>query len=246
VFILALDTATAATSVVVAEFVSPPNQVGVTRARRRHVDPRAHGEQLAAQIRASLAEAGIGPPDLAAIVAGTGPGPYTGLRVGLATAVAMGQALDIPTYGVCSLDGFPATAEPVLVATDARRREVYWGIYRDGRALTEPAVDRPAAVLPALAEHGVRYAFGEGALRYLSVLGVRGGSWSGIAAMRATSDQDREETALYPDPATLARIAYGRIAAGQPGEPLIPRYLRRPDAAEPGRPKPALPVSPPR
>jgi tRNA threonylcarbamoyladenosine biosynthesis protein TsaB len=184
------------------------------------VGARAHGEQVAAQIRSCLAEVDIRPADLAAIVAGTGPGPFTGLRVGLATAVAMGQALDIPTYGVCSLDGFPATAEPVLVATDARRREVYWGIYRDGRALTPPAVDHPAAVLPALAEHSVRSAYGEGALRYHGELGLA-----------------VPEEPLYPDPALLARLADFRIAAGQPGEPLVPRYLRRPDAV----PRPLAP-----
>jgi tRNA threonylcarbamoyl adenosine modification protein YeaZ len=228
VFVLALDTATAATAVTVLEFDGGGAGAGTTLARRRHVDPRAHGERIAAQVMATLTEVGIGPASLSAIVAGTGPGPFTGLRVGLATAVAMGQTLDIPTYGVCSLDGFPSTVEPVLVATDARRREVYWGIYRDGVALTGPAVDRPAAVLPALLEYGVRLAYGEGALRY-----------RGEFALAVAEDP------LYPDPATLARIAYTRIAAGEPGEPLIPRYLRRPDAAEPRPPKPAIPLGSP-
>jgi tRNA threonylcarbamoyladenosine biosynthesis protein TsaB len=222
VFVLALDTATAATSVAILER-------GAVRAQRQHVGARAHGEQVAAQIRACLAEVDIRAADLAAIVAGTGPGPFTGLRVGLATAVAMGQALAVPTYGVCSLDGFPAgvvggrgkaAAEPVLVATDARRREVYWGIYRDGLALTPPAVDRPAAVVPALAEHGVRLAYGEGALRYRGELGLP------VPA-----------EPLYPDPVLLARLAYDRIAAGRPGEALVPRYLRRPDAV----PRPVVP-----
>lgn len=210
-FVLGLDTATAATSVAVVSF---DGDQGVTRASRQHVDPRAHGEQVARQIKDALAEVGIRPADLTAIVAGTGPGPFTGLRVGLATTVAMGQALDLPTYGVCSLDGIGlVTAGLALVATDARRREVYWAIYQDGEALTEPAVDRPADVLPLLADRGVRRAYGEGALRYRSVLGLP------VA-----------ETPLYPDPAGLAVIAYDRITAGKPGEPLTPRYLRRPDA----------------
>src|SRR5690606_30087762 len=89
VLVLGLDTATPAVG---AAVVTVDEQV-TTRAWRRTVDPRAHAELLGPQIRAVLAEAGAGPADLAAIVAGTGPGPFTGLRVGLATAAAMGQAL---------------------------------------------------------------------------------------------------------------------------------------------------------
>jgi tRNA threonylcarbamoyl adenosine modification protein YeaZ len=221
-FVLALDTATAATSVAVVSF---DGGQPVVRAARRHVDARAHGEQIAPQIADALAETGVGPAELAAIVAGTGPGPFTGLRVGLATAVAMGQALDVPTYGVCSLDGIGlGTAGLALVATDARRREVYWAIYQDGRPVTEPAVDRPADVLPVLADRGVRQAYGEGALRYRSVIGLP------VA-----------EAPLYPDPAALVVVAYDRIVAGKPAEPLAPLYLRRPDAAEPRAPKRVTP-----
>jgi tRNA threonylcarbamoyl adenosine modification protein YeaZ len=173
------------------------------------VDPRAHGERLAPQIAAALAEAGVGRAELAAIVAGTGPGPFTGLRVGLVTAAAMGQALGIPTYGVCSLDGIGSrTGGRVLVATDARRREVYWAVYEAGVRVTEPAVDRPAEVLVQADQ-----AYGDGAARYAGVLGIP------VA-----------EAPRYPDPVALAVLAYDRIAAGKPGEVLIPRYLRRPDA----------------
>jgi tRNA threonylcarbamoyl adenosine modification protein YeaZ len=211
VYVLSLDTATAATSVAVVSFDDGQAR---SLAARRHVDPRAHGEQVARQVQDALAEAGIRPARLAAIVAGTGPGPFTGLRVGLATAVAMGQALDTPTYGVCSLDGIGHAATGLaLVATDARRREVYWALYQDGRPLTDPAVDRPADIVPLLADRAVRQAYGEGALRYHDVLGV-----------------PPAEAPRYPDPAALATIAYERIAAGKPGEPLIPQYLRRPDA----------------
>jgi tRNA threonylcarbamoyl adenosine modification protein YeaZ len=242
VFVLALDTATAATAVAVVEF----DQAGeaVTRAWRRHVDPRAHGEQTAIQINAALLDAGLRPDDLTAVVAGTGPGPFTGLRAGLATAAALGQALSIPTYGVCSLDGIGiAAGGPALVATDARRREIYWAVYdaagdgssrgdpssldgppAGGRRITEPAVSRPLDVLPAIARYDLRLAYGEGALRYRGVLGLP------VA-----------ETPLYPDPAGLVTVAYERIAAGKPGEPLTPLYLRRPDVAEPRPPKPTLP-----
>ena len=81
-----------------------------------------------------LDEAGAGPADLTAVAVGTGPGPFTGLRVGMVTAVTMGYALGVPVHGVCSLDVLAeqaaATTEGrLLVATDARRREVYWARY---------------------------------------------------------------------------------------------------------------------
>ena len=116
-------------------------------AERRTVDPRAHGELLAPADRGrSSTKPGVRPADLAAIVAGLGPGPFTGLRVGLVTAASMGQALGIPTYGVCSLDALGRAAGPgrVLVATDARRREVYWATYLDGVRVTGPDVAKPA------------------------------------------------------------------------------------------------------
>jgi tRNA threonylcarbamoyl adenosine modification protein YeaZ len=186
-------------------------------AQRRTVDARAHGELLAPAVRAVLEEAAATPSDLTAIVAGLGPGPFTGLRVGLMTAAAMGHALSAPTYGVCSLDGIGAlTKGNVLVATDARRKEVYWAVYKDGVRLTEPAVSKPADVVT----DGLDGAVGGGALLYAEVLGL--------------PVQDG-----YPDPLTLAELAADRIRAGAPGEVLNPLYLRRPDAVEPGTPKPA-------
>lgn len=209
--ILALDTATAATSVAVA-WLAPDGTVQ-TRGERRHVDPRAHGELLAPQIDQVLAEAGAAPSDLAAILAGTGPGPFTGLRIGLATAAAMGHALEVPVYGVCSLDGIgAATRGNALVATDARRQEVYWATYRDGTRLSGPAVDRPAEV----ATGQVDLAYGEGAVRYRDVLAL-----------------PVVESPRHPEPVVLVTVAAGRILAKAPGERLVPRYLRRPDAAEP-------------
>lgn len=217
--VLALDTATAATAVALVTLEAD----GEVRplARRRHVDPRAHGEQLAPQVEAVLAEAGATPGDLAALVAGVGPGPFTGLRVGLATAAAMAQSLDLPTYGVCSLDAIGARSQgAALVATDARRREVYWAVYQDGQRRTGPAVGRPDDLLPTCAEYGVARGYGEGALRYRDVLGLP------VA-----------EEPLHPDPPDLVRVARPRVLAKAPAEPLTPLYLRRPDAAEPRPPK---------
>jgi tRNA threonylcarbamoyl adenosine modification protein YeaZ len=151
VLVAVIDTATPAVIAAVA-FIDPA-AAGTTGARilaerQELVDVssgRAHGELLAPAVAAVLADAGIGPRDLTALVAGIGPGPFTGLRAGLATAQAMADALAVPTYGVCSLDGIGVLTTPTtLVATDARRKEIYWAIYRDGMALTGPAVDRPS------------------------------------------------------------------------------------------------------
>ena len=90
--------------------------------------------------------------DLDAVVVGCGPGPFTGLRVGMATAAAYGHALGIPVHGVCSLDAIGVrTSGDTLVVTDARRREVYWARYRDGVRIAGPAVNAPADVDPGAA-----------------------------------------------------------------------------------------------
>src|SRR5512142_1987226 len=95
-----------------------------------------HGEQLAPLIEQALAQAGAGRQDLTAIAVGVGPGPFTGLRVGLVTARTLGFVLDIPVRGVCSLDVLAVEAADsgavsghFVVATDARRKEVYLASY---------------------------------------------------------------------------------------------------------------------
>ena len=209
-YVLAVDTSTPATSAGVIEV----NATDVTTiATRSVVDARAHGEELAPLITKALDEAGIGSGDLGAIVAGLGPGPFTGLRVGLVTAAAMGHALGVPTYGVCSLDAFgTGTTGRVLAATDARRREVYWAVYADGERVEGPSVDKPAAV-PA---GGADEAVGDGAHIYAEVLGL------------PVRDEPR-----YPPLTALVAVAAGRIREGAPGEVLTPLYLRRPDAVPP-------------
>jgi len=88
----------------------------------------SHSELLAPAITHVLADAGADRADLTAIAVGVGPGPYTGLRVGIVTARVLGAVLGIPVHGVCSLDIIAADvkAPRFLVATDARRREVYY------------------------------------------------------------------------------------------------------------------------
>jgi tRNA threonylcarbamoyladenosine biosynthesis protein TsaB len=183
--ILAIDTSTPAVTAGVAKLDGME-----VLAERVTVDARAHAEQLTPNVLGALADAGLTVDDLGVVVVGCGPGPFTGLRVGMATAAAYGHALDIPVHGVCSLDAIGInTAGEALVVTDARRREVYWARYRDGVRVDGPAVNAPADV-PGAAE----------AL---------------------------ELPPVYPRVAGLVRAVADWTA--EPA-PLVPLYLRRPDA----------------
>ena len=201
--VLAIDTATPA---VAAGIVRRDGDSIDVLAERVTVDPRAHAEQLTPNVLAALGDAGISVTDLEAVVVGCGPGPFTGLRVGMATAAAYGQALGVPVYGVCSLDAIGIdTAGDVLVVTDARRREVYWARYRDGVRVDGPAVNA-AADVPA-----------------------------GAAAVAGSP----EHAALFDLPrlAPVYPSATGLVVAVADWdvelEPLVPLYLRRPDAKPP-------------
>lgn len=118
-------------------------------------DRRAHAEQLLPLVRRLLREAGATPTDLTGIAVGVGPGPFTGLRVGVAAAVTMAEALGIGVRGVCSLDVIArdwsdrpgAPDSEFAVVADARRKEVYWAAYAaDGTRLSGPYVTAPAEV----------------------------------------------------------------------------------------------------
>ncbi|MDN5751336.1 MAG: tRNA (adenosine(37)-N6)-threonylcarbamoyltransferase complex dimerization subunit type 1 TsaB, partial [Pseudonocardia sp.] len=129
--VLALDTATPAVTAGVVELSA--EAVTVRSFRVAH-DPRKHGELLMPGVLAACADAGITLREVDAVVTGTGPGPFTGLRVGMVTAAALGDALGVPVHGVGTLDAIAADAAAqaggnLLVVTDARRREVYWALY---------------------------------------------------------------------------------------------------------------------
>lgn len=220
VLLLAFDTATAAVTVALHD--GERVLAGMTS-----VDARRHGELLAPSIAGVLAEAGKGVDAVTAVAAGTGPGPYTGLRVGVMTARALGAALGVPVYGVCTLDAIAhavaagtESATPrgaFLVATDARRKEVYWAEYSAaGIRLSGPAVNRPADLPPG------RQAAGQGAWLYPE-------SFSGLLEPH------------YPTAAALAALAVRQLADGTPLLPPQPIYLRLPDARIPGPPKAVTP-----
>ncbi|MFI5690372.1 tRNA (adenosine(37)-N6)-threonylcarbamoyltransferase complex dimerization subunit type 1 TsaB [Kribbella sp. NPDC051586] len=218
--LLAFDTSSAAVTVALA---TPEGEIVASSTT---VDALRHGELLAPAIAAALESAGITPRDLTGIAVGVGPGPFTGLRVGLVTARTMGEALGIEVSGVCSLDILARQSSlslPVAVATDARRKEIYWALYdgpaADGsrRRLEGPAVDKPAEVAHVLSGLPV---IGRGAVLYADVLGV--------------AEVDVTE---YPSADVLAMGVATRTLDVVAPEPL---YLRRPDVTMSAGPKSVL------
>jgi tRNA threonylcarbamoyladenosine biosynthesis protein TsaB len=228
VLVLAFDTATSAVTVALTEWT--PGGGARLRAESKIVDRRRHAEVLAPAISNVLGEARVTRPELSAVAVGVGPGPYTGLRVGLMTARALGAALRIPVHGVCTLDVLAWESRrtgPFVVATDARRKEVYWARYDSATTrVSGPAVGRPdeaaAAGLPA---------FGEGALLYPEVLGpnATGPNVTGLSTVGTGSP-------ALPSAAALAEMVVTRLSGGEGPEllPPVPLYLRKPDAREPG------------
>lgn len=173
-----------------------------------------HGELLAPGIASVLQQAGALPHDVTAVAVGVGPGPFTGLRVGLVTARTMALALEIPVYGVCTLDILAAEAvdaglEDFLVATDARRKEVYLASYDEGARVDGPVVLKPA---DAATE---RLVVGRGARLYPD-------------AFPNSAGPD------LPSAAVLCDVVVGERYELLDPEPL---YLRRPDTMEPRPPK---------
>jgi tRNA threonylcarbamoyl adenosine modification protein YeaZ len=205
--VLALDTST---SCVQAALIDLDDDELFLTAFRREVNARGHVEHLAPFIEGCLADAGRKAADVDAVVSGVGPGPFTGLRVGMVTAAAFADGAGIPVYGVCSLDGIGGnTRGRALAATDARRKEIYWAVYEDGVREGEPQVCKPADLPQTHAD----YAIGEGASKYADEL-----------PMDVAADLP------YPDLVKLVELAAPRLLAGAPSEQLTPLYLRRPDA----------------
>jgi len=200
--LLALDTATNAVTVALYDG-------SAVVAESSTEDRLRHGELLAPAIDQLLRGAGVSPADLTRIAAGVGPGPYTGLRIGLATATTMAAALGIEAVGVCTLDIVAAAVEvegPFLVATDARRKEVYWARYASALVrVGEPAVDHPEAVATS-------------------------GPVAGNGASLYPSSFPNPVPPRLPSAAVLARL----VASGAARLlPTLPLYLRRPDAVAP-------------
>ncbi|HSX68365.1 tRNA (adenosine(37)-N6)-threonylcarbamoyltransferase complex dimerization subunit type 1 TsaB [Nocardioides sp.] len=208
--LLAFDTATAQVTVAVHDGAD-------VLAEQVSEQVMKHGEHLAPLISAVLAEAGATMADLTGVAVGVGPGPFTGLRVGLVTARTLGMALDVPVHGVCTLDVLAAEAVAsgavvgeFLVATDARRKEVYVASYTaEGARLSGPSVVRPAEAASS------RPVVGEGAVLY-------------------PSDFPHAVGPARPSAGWLARLVLSGMIEPLDPEPL---YLRRPDAVAAAAPK---------
>jgi tRNA threonylcarbamoyladenosine biosynthesis protein TsaB len=208
VLLLALDTATPAVTVALHDGSD-------VIAEETAVDPRRHGELLAPGIDRVLRTAAATANDITEIVVGVGPGPFTGLRVGIVTARTLAAAVGVRVRGYCTLDVLAWEAQrddDFLVATDARRREVYWARYRGCERTDGPHVGKAHTI-----------------------------GWSGPVVGRGGqlyADAFAETTGpIDPSAAALARLAVSGSVESLPPEPL---YLRRPDAAEPGQPKSVL------
>jgi tRNA threonylcarbamoyl adenosine modification protein YeaZ len=206
VLVLVLDTATPTLVAGVARW--SPGSTEVLAEETRPSGTR-HAELLIPAVRAALSAAGVATGELDAVVVGLGPGPFTGLRVGVVTAAAMADVRGLPAVGVCSLDAVGEGARTVV--TDARRREVYWARYDDGGARVEgPGVVRPEQ----LAVPGPYV----GDPAFADRLGAP------VAAADVTT-------------AGLVRAAAAQLADPAGAGPLVPLYLRRPDAVPPAASK---------
>lgn len=137
--VLAIDTSTSRTCVAIIEGEQVLYSGSLDGAT-------AHGPSLPQLVQEALKISGVDE-----VVVGMGPGPFTGLRVGIAFAQSFALAQKIPVRGVCSLDAIAAQIKEsdFIITVDARRKEVYWARYTDGRRIGEPAVNFPADVTGA-------------------------------------------------------------------------------------------------
>jgi tRNA threonylcarbamoyladenosine biosynthesis protein TsaB len=234
--VVGIDTSTSATSVAV--LVSGGREV------ERRDDPAPgerprHAESLQTLIEQALVQAEVGWEDVERICVGTGPGGFTGLRLGIATARALAQGHDLPVAGVSSLEalawgvellspqeiqlpGHPDLHGPVLAVIDARRGEVYAASYRHHRTTMEPVAISPADLAERLA---ARREWGRDAM--LAV---------GDGAVRFRAELERAGVAIPADGSPAHRVSAVMVCRlGRAREPvdrdaLLPDYRREPDA----------------
>jgi tRNA threonylcarbamoyladenosine biosynthesis protein TsaB len=222
--ILGVDTATDQVSCAVG------GHEGVLAAMRT-ARSRAHAETLVPAIRFVCEQARIELSEVGAVAVDVGPGLFTGLRVGIATAKAVALALDVPMLGFTSLDllAFPVRYSDRLVAAvvDARRGEVFWALYRQVpggvQRVSEPTVGSPEDLVNELMAVGDDVlVVGDGALRHADVFD------------ELTSVEQAGQGHEHPDAASLVQLAHARALREEfvAHEEITPLYLRQPDAVK--------------
>lgn len=226
--LLGFDTATAVTTVALVrsgadgtDGVDRVDTVDTVLAERSHRDARRHGEVLPVQIDAVLSDADVRLSDVDAIAVGIGPGAFTGLRVGLATADALGLALAVPVHGANTLDVLAFATQrddPFAIVTDARRREYFWSTYSSFDTCTsQPAVGTPDAARSALTGLDVVAPPGTPAI-----------------------DGLHTHAGAAPSGSALCVLVLSRLAQERGTDRPEPMYLRRPDVMPSSAPKSVL------
>jgi tRNA threonylcarbamoyladenosine biosynthesis protein TsaB len=246
VLVLAIETATDAAAVAVADADGVLASLTVGR-------PRRHAEKVAPAVVDVCRHAGVALRDVDAVAVDVGPGLFTGLRVGVGAANAFAFALGVPVVAVGSLEVLAAaaadTAGPaaaVVAVVDARRGEVFWARYRvtsagtgagggDVRPDGPEQLTGPGALAAELATRGEPVlAVGDGAWRYTDVLLGAGAGPGGAGGDAGPGPEVVVAGPLlaHPPVSTLASLAVQRLASGVAGEPgpVLPRYRREADA----------------
>ncbi len=190
---------------------------------------RRHAETLTPMVEFVCRQAGVELAEISVVAVDTGPGLFTGLRVGISTAKALAYSLQIPMIGVPSLDllAFPARNSPRLIAAviDARRGEVFQALYRQVpggiQRLSEPSVSTPGDLASELqAASTETLLVGDGARRYQEV-------FEGMGHLEMA-----DVGLAYPNAGSLVQLAHARALREEfvPHWELEPLYLRKPDA----------------
>ena len=178
---------------------------GVVASESYDANSMQHAEQIGIQIQQGLEAAKKKPSDVSAVAVGVGPGPFTGLRVGIAAAKMFAEGVSAPIYGVGSLDAIAfanSLDQPTLVLTDARRSEVFFGLYQ-GKT--------PAGVPKTLLGPGVKKQ------AELEVQ-LKAAGHSYVLANTQVSA------------ANLGLLSLAQLAEGTANTSVIANYLRAPDA----------------
>jgi tRNA threonylcarbamoyladenosine biosynthesis protein TsaB len=218
VTLVGFDTSTAATSACVLR--SDGVAFEHVPAPERLVEPPGHSRELLPAVAELMDRAGIGWGDVDGVAVGVGPGTFTGLRIGVATARALATAAQVPVHPVSSLAALAEAIEAPLrlPLIDARRGELFGALYEDGERVVEPFVARPEQVAERLGRDlAGAVAAGDGSLKFREILEAAGArvapDGSGLHVVRA--------------------LHVCRLAARVPGErpeAVLPTYIRDPDA----------------